>query len=107
MTSAQDLAVSRIRTVLERELEKRRQAAEGGVGVEGLGEEGEGTEVGGLECGSSPMFRFSEWEGGEVAFAASYVKIGWVGSEKADEKGYAAAVFPGLDALRTWIEELL
>ena len=93
------LAKSRVRTVLERELEKRRQVAAGGVGVEGLGAEGEGTEMGGLECGKSTTFTFKEWEGGEIEFVASFVKVGEpVGSEKGE--------FSGLDALRTWLEEL-
>ena len=107
-SSTQDrssLAISRVRTVLERELEKRRQVAAAGVGVEGLGAEGEGTEMGGLECGNSPTFRFSEWEGGEIAFAASYVKVGESPSEEkgVDEKG--SDEFSGLDALRNWLKE--
>ncbi|KAL5489835.1 hypothetical protein ACEPAI_4667 [Sanghuangporus weigelae] len=108
-SSTQDrstLAISRVRTVLERELEKRRQVAAGGVGVEGLGAEGEGTEMGGLECGSSSVFRFSEWEGGEVGFAASFVGVGEsTSSEKGGEEKSADSV-SGLDALRTWVEEL-
>ncbi|EJD02388.1 uncharacterized protein FOMMEDRAFT_124808 [Fomitiporia mediterranea MF3/22] len=107
-SSTQDrssLAISRVRTVLERELEKRRSVAAGGVGVEDLGAEGEGTEMGGLECGGSGVFRFAEWEGGEVGFAASYVKVGeHVNQEKAGEKGGDASV--GLDALRNWLEDL-
>ncbi|KAL5529686.1 hypothetical protein ACEPAG_5671 [Sanghuangporus baumii] len=108
-SSTQDrstLAISRVRTVLERELEKRRQVAAGGVGVEGLGAEGEGTEMGGLECGSSSVFRFSEWEGGEVGFAASFVRVGASTNLEKSGEEKSADGFSGLDALRAWVEEL-
>ncbi|KAK0197027.1 P-loop containing nucleoside triphosphate hydrolase protein [Armillaria mellea] len=56
------------------ELEKRRDAQSGSLGVEGLGEE-EKTELGGLECaGTAKAFRFSDWEGTEVHFIATSVK---------------------------------
>lgn len=101
------LAISRVRTVLERELEKRRSAAAGGVGVEGLGEEGEdnSADLGGLECGSSSVFRFAEWEGGEVGFAATYVKVGAPSGEKAEEEKISDSS-SGIDPLRNWIEDL-
>ncbi|KAI5121674.1 hypothetical protein M0805_002750 [Coniferiporia weirii] len=99
------LAVARVRTVLERELEKRRAAAAGGVGVEGLGAEGEGTEMGGLECGAGGAFRFAEWEGGEVSFAGTWVKVGAEVNEKANgEKAEGAA--SGLDVLKVWLDGL-
>ena len=47
--SATQLAVSRVRTILERELEKRRASHAHGVGVESLGAEDADTHVGGLE----------------------------------------------------------
>nr|GAT60053.1 predicted protein [Mycena chlorophos] len=85
-------AVNRVKTILERELEKRRVAQSGGVGVEGLGEEGERTEMGGLECtGEKGVFQFDTWEGGEVVFLGTSTKV-------ADEKS-------GLDSLEEWFEE--
>ncbi|CAK5277635.1 unnamed protein product [Mycena citricolor] len=49
-TAAEAQAITRVKTILERELEKRKVSQAGGVGIEGLGEEGEKTEMGGLEC---------------------------------------------------------
>jgi|ERR1700722_337565 len=101
MTS-DSLVISRVKTVLERELEKRRASQLGGVGVEGLGEEGERSDMGGLECNgsSSATFRFSDWEGGEVGFVASSVSVG-VRSEAdgGEEDG------DGLAALREWLQK--
>jgi signal recognition particle receptor subunit beta len=68
--STQTLAINRVKSVLERELEKRRSSQVKGVNIEGLGEEGERTDMGGLECGEkedSP-FKFDEWEGGQILF---------------------------------------
>jgi signal recognition particle receptor subunit beta len=103
--SASTLAVNRVKTVLERELEKRRLAQSGGVGIEGLGEEGERSEMGGLECGAdgNSPFRFDEWEGGEVMFMGTSAKLE-AGSEKQsslNEKGEA----DGLASLMEWLEE--
>ena len=39
--TAEQLAINRVRTILERELDKRRTSHAGGVGVESLGGEGE------------------------------------------------------------------
>ncbi|KZT26385.1 P-loop containing nucleoside triphosphate hydrolase protein [Neolentinus lepideus HHB14362 ss-1] len=96
------LAINRVRTILERELEKRR-VSQSGVGVEGLGEEGEeASEMGGLECsGPGGAFRFSEWDGGEVAFIGTSVTVG-KRNEAVDEKTRS----DGLTTLRDWIEEL-
>ncbi|EAU88859.1 hypothetical protein CC1G_01232 [Coprinopsis cinerea okayama7 len=101
--SATTLAVNRVKTILERELEKRRLAQTGGVGVEGLGEEGERSELGGLECGdgNSP-FRFDEWDGGDVVFLGTSSRSET--SEKSaalDEKREA----DGLSALQDYLEE--
>ncbi|KAK0450950.1 P-loop containing nucleoside triphosphate hydrolase protein [Armillaria borealis] len=64
--SSDALAINRVKTVLERELEKRREAQSG---------EEEKTELGGLECaGTAKTFRFSDWEGTEVHFIATSVK---------------------------------
>ncbi|KAJ7172305.1 P-loop containing nucleoside triphosphate hydrolase protein [Mycena filopes] len=85
--TSESLAITRVKTILERELEKRRVAQSGGVGVEGLGEEGERTEMGGLECtGEKGVFKFDAWEGGEVLFLGTSVK-------------------EGLAPLREWIED--
>ncbi|KIJ69045.1 hypothetical protein HYDPIDRAFT_105614 [Hydnomerulius pinastri MD-312] len=100
--SASEVAISRVRTILERELEKRRASQSGGVGVESLGAEGEGSEMGGLDC-SGPAggaFKFSEWEGGDVEFAGTWVKVGEV---KDDEKSFGE---DGLDSLKSWLDEL-
>ncbi|KAJ7510046.1 P-loop containing nucleoside triphosphate hydrolase protein [Mycena galericulata] len=94
------LAVNRVKTILERELEKRRASQSGGVGVEGLGEEGERTEMGGLECaGGKGVFSFDTWEGGEVVFFGTSVKVGKKlgGDEKAGTDGLAS--------LKQWMED--
>lgn len=100
-TTSEQLAVNRVRTILERELEKRRAAQAGGVGVEGLGaESGEGGEIGGLEsAGTGGAFRFADWEGGEVQFLGTSVQTARVEDEKASQAD-------GLSALREWLEEL-
>ncbi|EPQ58292.1 P-loop containing nucleoside triphosphate hydrolase protein, partial [Gloeophyllum trabeum ATCC 11539] len=99
---ADQLAINRVRSILERELEKRR-ISQSGVGVEGLGEEGEDmSEMGGLECsGPGGTFRFAEWEGGEVDFVGTSVTVG-KRNEVVDEK----ALPDGLTPLREWIERL-
>lgn len=66
------------------------------MGIEKLGAEDEGTELGGLECGGAGggnSFRFVDWEGGEVSFVGSWVKVGEPGEDE------------GLDALRSWLAE--
>lgn len=104
-TSQDQVAINRVRTILERELEKRRAAQAGGVGIEDLGGEGEEEwhELGGLECsgGAAGPFRFADWEGGEVAFIGTSVAVGKLG-EKGDEKGESDGLFP----LREWLGEL-
>ncbi|KAL1735369.1 signal recognition particle receptor beta subunit-domain-containing protein [Schizophyllum commune] len=92
------LAASRVRTVLERELERRRAAAVEGIAVEGMGsgddsaqEENGGD---GLECSGSGMFSFDTWEGGEVTFLGSSTPVG------KGEKG-----LEGLADLEGWLEE--
>lgn len=97
--TSEQLAVNRVRTILERELDKRKASHAGGVGVESLGAEGEeGVELGGLDC-SGKEFKFAEWEGGEVSFLGTSVSVGKaavVGDEKRD----------GLSDLREWLVEL-
>lgn len=89
-----ELAISRVRTVLERELEKRRSSGLG-VQIEGLGDDEKGLDsstVGGLECaGGNGLFKFSDWDGGEISF---------VGTSIASSKA------GGLDALYTLLQEL-
>ncbi|KAJ1309897.1 hypothetical protein OPQ81_006658 [Rhizoctonia solani] len=97
-------AIPRVTAVLERELEKRRAAHTGGVGVEGLGETEGGEGESGLEC-TGGIFKFAEWEAGEVSFGEGWVKIPQEGVEKVqDEK--EAATEDGLDSLREWLESL-
>ncbi|KAF8891322.1 signal recognition particle receptor beta subunit-domain-containing protein [Infundibulicybe gibba] len=95
-----DFAINRVKTILERELEKRRLAQSGGVGVEGLGEEGERSDMGGLDCAGNGAFRFEEWEGGEITFLGSYVKPGKNSEdeEKSDN---------GLSSFQDWLVETL
>ncbi|KAJ3541357.1 hypothetical protein NMY22_g3918 [Coprinellus aureogranulatus] len=108
-SSPSTLAINRVRTILERELEKRRVSTAGGVAVEGLGEDekdgGEGQgEMGGLECGTdgNAPFRFEEWEGGDVVFLGSSAKEKKSGT---DEK--VGDEVDGLAELRDWLEENL
>jgi len=93
-TTCSSQAITRVKTILERELEKRRASQYGGVGVEGLGAEGDRSDMGGLECSGSGggSFRFAEWESGEVEFLMTFVKVG------TDEKD------DGLTVLREWID---
>ncbi|KAF8625635.1 hypothetical protein AX15_005282 [Amanita polypyramis BW_CC] len=100
--SAANLGISRVKTILERELEKRRAAQSTSVGIEGLGEEGERTELGGLECSGSTgnAFKFDDWEGGEVTFRATWLQVQSSSSEKGgDEKA------DGLGHLMGWLDE--
>lgn len=100
--SVGDIAISRVRAILERELEKRRASQAGGVGIESLGAEGETAEMDGLDC-SGPAdgtFKCSEWEGGDIDFAATWVKVGEsIGEEKGEGED-------GLAGLKNWLGEL-
>jgi len=78
-STSEQLAINRVRTVLERELEKRRRSHTGRVAIDELGAEGEdSTELGGLECAGPPgeAFKFGDWEGGNVEFVGSWVRVG-------------------------------
>jgi hypothetical protein len=73
-------AVQRVRTILERELERRRRgAASGAGGMAGLGEEeGGGSGVGaGLDITGDEKepFTFEKWEGGEIDVRATWVDV--------------------------------
>lgn len=97
--SASEVAIGRVRTILERELEKRRAAQSGGVGMETLGGEGEETEMSGLECSGAAggVFKFSEWEGGDVEIVSSWVKVGEVKDESSSD---------GLNDLKDWLSQM-
>jgi signal recognition particle receptor subunit beta len=94
-------AISRVRNVLERELEKRRVSQSGGVGVEELGEEGSNSEMRGLDRGSGTKgdFRFDDWEGGHVTFLGCSLRFEKV--EEDQEKGEQ----DGFSSFRQWLEE--
>ena len=69
-------SVTRVRTVLERELEKRRTAQTSGHAVEKLGNlEEEEDVMGGLECRGT-SFSFEQWEGGECVLVSTSVSSG-------------------------------
>jgi len=98
--SPSEIAISRVRTILERELEKRREAQSNGMGIEGLGAEGERSDMGGLDCsGPGGIFKFADWEGGEIDFAGTWVNVG----ERKDENGVDV---DGLASLRSWLEQI-
>ncbi|KAF9469424.1 signal recognition particle receptor beta subunit-domain-containing protein [Collybia nuda] len=102
-SASKELAINRVKTILERELEKRRVSQSGGVGVEGLGAEGERAELGGLECNgdAGATFKFDDWEGGEVTFIGSSVSLEKSNqdTEKAEEDG--------LLSLREWLDDTM
>lgn len=94
-----ELAVSRVRTILERELEKRRASQSTGVGVGQLGDnETADTETGGLECTglAGAGFKFKNWEGGEIEILGTSV-FGKTDPEKSVD---------GLGHFKEWLEEL-
>jgi len=98
-TNAATLSVNRVKSILERELEKRRLSQSGGINIEGLGEEGERSDMGGLECGEKEgsTFKFDDWEGGEVVFFSTSAVPNVLQS---DEK---TVVENGLGPLQEWI----
>jgi len=105
-TPADQLAINRVRTILERELEKRRQSQAGGMGIESLGGgEGDHTEVSGLECSGS-VFKFSEWEGGEATFLGT--STSGTGEKVQDDKAEddKASSGGGLESLRQRLSDL-
>jgi signal recognition particle receptor subunit beta len=101
-SAAASTAVTRVKTILERELEKRRTSQSGGVGIEGLGEDGDRTELGGLDTTGTGAFKFDEWEGGDVSFVGTFVTIG-KGADVQDEK---QEVSDGISPLISWLEGL-
>lgn len=106
-SSREAVAADRVRTILERELEKRRQSSLTGVGVGGLGETAEdedtGAIQGGLETLGDGSFTFVKWEGGEVKVSGGCVE------KQTREKLEASEKTPesrGLDAVLSWIDDL-
>lgn len=103
-TPVDQLAINRVRTILERELERRRQSQVGGVGIESLGgDQGDSTDVSGLECNGvgGGVFRFSDWEGGEVTF------LGTSTSERREKAQDEKAVsIGGLECLQQRLSDL-
>ena len=93
------LAINRVKSILERELEKRRASQSGGINIEGLGEEGKRSDMGGLECGEKEgsAFKFDEWEGGDISFVGTSALL-----KTTSEKNAAPS---GLDTLFEWLEE--
>ncbi|KAI0819545.1 P-loop containing nucleoside triphosphate hydrolase protein [Trametes gibbosa] len=101
--SSEQLAIIRVRTILERELEKRQVSHVNGVAVEGLGAKDAESELGGLECSGSGEFKFADWEGGEIGFIGTSVIVGKAASVTADEKRHAG---DDLASFQEWLEEL-
>ena len=99
-SSSATLAANRVKTILERELEKRRLSQRGGINIEGLGEEGERSDMGGLECGEKEgsTFKFDDWEGGDVVFLGTSAVLN---ASQSDEK---TAGENSLSALQEWLE---
>lgn len=100
-TSPSTMAVNRVKSILERELEKRRASQSGGINIEGLGEEGERSDMGGLECGEKEgsAFKFDEWEGGDISFVGTSALL-----KPSSEK---SALQSGLEPLLEWLEEYM
>lgn len=74
------------------------------MGIEGLGaEEEETSELGGLECSgpSGGVFKFAEWEGGEVEFLGTSVTVG----RKLDDGQEKDGVHPLMEFVQ-WLEQL-
>lgn len=99
--SQDSVAITRVKIILERELEKRRASQSGGVAVEGLGQDDEKTEMGGLECGDgTATFKFDDWEGGEVAFVSTHIHLGKPPSDKETNEKDGD---DGLSELHDWL----
>ncbi|KAH9063482.1 signal recognition particle receptor beta subunit-domain-containing protein [Lactarius vividus] len=103
-SSLEQLAINRVRAILERELEKRRRSHTGSVTIDELGAEGEdNSELGGLDCNGAPgeSFKFSEWEGGDIEFMGTWVSAGET-VDLSDEKRQI-----NIDGLVAWLEALV
>jgi signal recognition particle receptor subunit beta len=103
-SSLEQLATNRVRTILERELEKRRRSHTGSIAIDELGAEGEdNSELGGLDCSGPPgeVFKFAEWEGGEIDFRATSVSVGETVDWEDEKSG------EGIQSLVGWLEALV
>lgn len=94
-------AITRVKTILERELEKRRSSQSNGVGIENLGEDGETSDIGGLECAGNGPFRFDDWEGGDVSFIATSCKV----TKRNETSEKTLDENEGLTPLLEWLED--
>jgi len=107
-----DLAKDRVRTVLERELDKRRKTFAKDVRFEGLGADaGVGDDSGGsgLDCATEDgTFRFDRWEAGNVEFSAGWVEVvredGITSTSSEKEKETEGG---SLRELKEWLDELV
>ncbi|KAI0005987.1 signal recognition particle receptor beta subunit-domain-containing protein [Russula compacta] len=105
-SSLEQLATNRVRTVLERELDKRRRSHTGSVTIDELGSEGEdNSELGGLDCAvpEGEAFKFAEWEGGDIDFIGTWVSVGEM-VELENEKGAGGE---GIKSLLAWVDALV
>jgi signal recognition particle receptor subunit beta len=103
-SSIEQLATNRVRTILERELEKRRRSHTGSIAIDELGAEGEdNSELGGLDCSGPPgeVFKFAEWDGGEIDFRATWVSVGETVDSEDEKTG------EGIQGLVAWLEALV
>jgi len=104
-TGTISLAVDRVRTILERELEKRRVATTTGVGVEGLGADGEEATIGGLECtGPTSSFKFENWDGGDIEFVGGWVDVKRDDGIESEKVSSGKGSVDGLALLKDWLE---
>jgi len=119
-----EIAVNRVRSILERELTKRANDLRNSVSIEGLGSDQPSSSSGdqgvidassgltGLECvggsgGGKEGFKFANWEYGEVDFVSSWVEVSrqefddedTSGDTSAEEKGIGARDEDGEDGL--------
>ena len=95
-----------MRTVLERELDKRRRSHTGSVAIDELGFEGEdNSELGGLDCAvpEGEGFKFAEWEGGDIDFIGTWVSVG----EKVELESEKGAGGEGIKRLLAWVDALV
>lgn len=104
-STRETVAAERVRTILERELEKRRKSSLTCVDVGGLGETGEeedGAVQGGMETLGDEPFTFAKWEGGEVTIVGGCVEKQKLETTEKSKETTAG----GLAALGSWLDGL-
>jgi len=108
-STTSQIAITRVRTVLERELDKRAQAQKKTVGIERMGDEGKEIELGGLDCINTNGFRFSDWEAGQIDFAGSFVRVTRNDFEEEAHLGMdeKAQQEDTLQELRDWVNQIV